>query len=73
MDDKTLELAQNMVEVYSFVEDVESLPQQIKRLRNVVVEITKQTLECAIFLREYTGNGFGGVQSVYCFPKVKLT
>ncbi|KAF7348802.1 WD40 repeat-like protein [Mycena venus] len=60
MDDKTLKLAQNMVQVYSFVEDVESLPQQIKRLENVVVEITRQTLECAIFLREYIGHGFGG-------------
>ncbi|KAF7348825.1 WD40 repeat-like protein [Mycena venus] len=60
MDDKTLQLVQNMVNVYSFVEDVESLPQQIKRLENVVVEITRQTLECAIFLREYTGQGFGG-------------
>ncbi|KAF7348855.1 WD40 repeat-like protein [Mycena venus] len=60
MDDKTLELVQNMVEVYSFVEDVEALSQKIKRVENVITEITKQTLECAIFLREYTGHGFAG-------------
>ncbi|KAJ7911281.1 hypothetical protein B0H13DRAFT_581112 [Mycena leptocephala] len=64
-DNKTLELVQNMVEVYSFVEDVESLSQKIKRLENVVTEITKQTLECAIFLREYTGHGFTGKHSAY--------
>lgn len=52
-DDKTLELVQTMVEVYSFVEDVESLSQKIKRLENVVAEIAKQTLECAIFLRVF--------------------
>ncbi|KAJ7823385.1 hypothetical protein B0H13DRAFT_2376076 [Mycena leptocephala] len=55
-DNKTLELVQNMVEVYSFVEDVESLSQKIKRLENVVTEITKQTLECAIFLRRLIQN-----------------
>ncbi|KAJ7840984.1 hypothetical protein B0H13DRAFT_2365945 [Mycena leptocephala] len=64
-DNKTLELVQNMVEVYSFVEDVDSLSQKIKRLENVVTEITKQTLECAIFLREYTGHGFTGKHSAY--------
>ncbi|KAJ7192655.1 hypothetical protein GGX14DRAFT_594255, partial [Mycena pura] len=61
-DDKILQLVQTMVEVYSFVEDVESqfLSQKIQRLQKVVAEIIKQTLECAIFIREYTGHGFRG-------------
>ncbi|KAJ7857483.1 hypothetical protein B0H14DRAFT_2507408, partial [Mycena olivaceomarginata] len=57
MDEKVLELVRTMAEVYSFVDDVESL-EKVKRLKDVVVEITKQTVECAIFIREYTGHGF---------------
>ncbi|KAJ7328358.1 hypothetical protein DFH08DRAFT_815860 [Mycena albidolilacea] len=57
MDEKVLELVRTMAEVYSFVDDVESL-EKVKRLKDIVVEITKQTVECAIFIREYTGHGF---------------
>jgi uncharacterized protein YwgA len=63
MDEKVLELVQTMAEVYSFVDDVESL-EKVKRLKDVVVEITKQTVECAIFIREYTGHGFSGIAFV---------
>ncbi|KAF7340415.1 WD40 repeat-like protein [Mycena venus] len=59
MDDNVLELVETMAEVYSFVDDVGSL-EKVKRLKAVVVEITKQTVECAIFIREYTGCGFSG-------------
>ncbi|KAJ7246869.1 WD40-repeat-containing domain protein [Mycena haematopus] len=59
-DEKVQELVETMVEVYSFVDDVESLPHRIKRLEDVLIQITKQTLECAIFIREYTGHGFAG-------------
>lgn len=64
-EDNVLQLVQTMIEVYDFVEDVEALPQKIKRLENIVLEIAKQTLECAIFIREYTGHGFSGIK--ICF------
>ncbi|KAJ6616366.1 WD40 repeat-like protein [Mycena sp. CBHHK59/15] len=57
-DDKLLKLIQTMVEVYSFVEDTESVSQKIKRLEETVLAIVKQTAECAIFIQEYTGTGF---------------
>ncbi|KAJ7455882.1 WD40 repeat-like protein [Mycena latifolia] len=57
-DAKMLKLVQTMAEVYSFVEDTEFLVQKIKSLENTVLEITKQTVECAIFIREHTGHGF---------------
>jgi hypothetical protein len=63
MDEKVLELVRTMAEVYSFVDDVEPL-EKVKRLKDVVVEITKQTVECAIFIREYTGHGFSGIAFV---------
>ncbi|KAJ7096825.1 WD40-repeat-containing domain protein, partial [Mycena epipterygia] len=59
-DDRLLELVQTMVEVYSFVEDVEFLSQKIKRLEDSVLGITRETVECAIFIHEYTGKGFAG-------------
>ncbi|KAJ7142306.1 hypothetical protein C8R44DRAFT_846399 [Mycena epipterygia] len=57
-DDRLLKLVQTMVEVYSFVEDVEFLSQKIKRLEDSVLGITRETVECAIFIHEYTGKGF---------------
>ncbi|KAJ7852745.1 hypothetical protein B0H13DRAFT_2206819, partial [Mycena leptocephala] len=60
IEDNVVQLVETMIEVYDFVEDVENLPQKIKRLENIVVEIAKQTLECAIFICEYTGHGFSG-------------
>jgi hypothetical protein len=66
-DDKVLQLVQTMVELYSFAEDIESLRDKMKSLENVV-EITKQTLECAIFIQEYTGHGFAGITILFtCF------
>ena len=63
MDEKVLELVQTMAEVYYFVEDTESL-EKMKRLKDVVTEISRQTVECAIFIREYTGHGFSGTKPV---------
>jgi hypothetical protein len=68
IEDNVVQLVETMIEVYDFVEDLENLPQKIKRLENIVVEIAKQTLECAIFIREYTGHGFSGTKFVEWFP-----
>jgi hypothetical protein len=47
-----------MVDVYSFVEDIEFLAERIKSVEDKVVAIIKQTVECALFIQEYTVNGF---------------
>jgi hypothetical protein len=67
IEDNVVQLVETMIEVYDFVEDVENLPQKIKRLETVVVEIAKQTLECAIFICEYTGHGFAGTKRCSIF------
>ncbi|KAJ7366031.1 hypothetical protein DFH08DRAFT_679026, partial [Mycena albidolilacea] len=59
-DDKVLELGQTMAEVYAFVGDVDTLSHRIKHLEDVVTAILERTFECALFIREYTGHGFGG-------------
>ncbi|KAJ7117517.1 hypothetical protein C8R44DRAFT_707884 [Mycena epipterygia] len=59
-DEKIVELVQTMETMFSFVEDTESLPRKIKGLEDTCLAIVKQTVECAIFIREYTGKGFRG-------------
>jgi hypothetical protein len=48
-----------MEDVYSFVDTIQSLPCKLQLLENIIAKILKQTVECAIFIREYTGHGFG--------------
>lgn len=49
-----------MENVYSFVDVIQSLPSKLELLEDIIVKILKQTVECAIFIREYTGHGFAG-------------
>ncbi|KZP22859.1 hypothetical protein FIBSPDRAFT_952434 [Athelia psychrophila] len=53
-------LLKQIEELYSFVDDVENLPEKIKQLGHTLVRILQQTTECGIFFREYTDHGFVG-------------
>ncbi|KAF9056907.1 WD40-repeat-containing domain protein, partial [Rhodocollybia butyracea] len=54
-------LIQTMADVYVFAEDIESaVSEKIKRLEKTIYTLVKQTEECALFIQEYTGHGFGG-------------
>jgi hypothetical protein len=59
-DDKLLKLVETMVEVYSFVRDVDFLAEKLKSLEDKSLAIVKQTVECALFIQEYTASGFCG-------------
>ncbi|KAJ7078242.1 hypothetical protein C8R44DRAFT_654640 [Mycena epipterygia] len=59
-NEKIVELVGTMETIFSFVEDTKSLPGKIKGLEDTCLAIVKQTVECAMFIREYTGKGFGG-------------
>ncbi|KAJ7093772.1 WD40 repeat-like protein [Mycena epipterygia] len=63
-----------MVDVYSFVEDVEALPKKIKSLEDKTLAIVQQTVECALFIQEYTANGFceRAVQNVWNHAEQKI-
>jgi hypothetical protein len=49
-----------MKDVYSFVDIVQSIPSKLQLLEDIIAKILQQTVECAIFIREYTGHGFVG-------------
>ncbi|KAJ7190085.1 WD40 repeat-like protein [Mycena pura] len=59
-DEELVKLVKAMVKLYSSAGNTKVLPQKIKSLESTVTEIAKQTLECAMFIREYTGHGFPG-------------
>ena len=53
-----------MESVYSFVDAIRLLPNKLQLLEDVICQILKQTVECAIFIREYTGHGFAGTINI---------
>jgi hypothetical protein len=57
-DEKLLELIDAMNEVYSFVGDVDFLVDKIRSVEEKTLTIVKQTVECALFIQEYTAHGF---------------
>jgi hypothetical protein len=59
-DQTITELLAAMENVYSFVDVLQQFPEKIKILEDTITRILTQTVECAIFIREYSGNGFGG-------------
>ncbi|KAJ7185080.1 WD40 repeat-like protein [Mycena pura] len=56
-DEKLCKLVQMMADVYSFVDDIDFLD-KIKSLEDKTMAIVKQTVECALFVQEYTSTGF---------------
>ncbi|KAF9056729.1 WD40-repeat-containing domain protein [Rhodocollybia butyracea] len=58
-DEDVCRLVQTMAEVYTFAKDIKSASEKITRLETTVYALVKQTGECALFIREYTGHGFG--------------
>ncbi|KAJ6549791.1 hypothetical protein B0H19DRAFT_1237004 [Mycena capillaripes] len=60
MDKEVVGLVKTMVEVYSFKEDVNFVPEKIKILEDSLIKITQQTLACANFLEEYRQHIFSG-------------
>ncbi|KAJ7154878.1 WD40-repeat-containing domain protein [Mycena crocata] len=70
-DDQLLKLVKTMVDVYSFVQEIQKLRDTIKRLEATVLAITKETVECAIFIHEYTRLGFLGRLVENAFSETK--
>jgi hypothetical protein len=55
-----VDLVKTIEEVYSFVEASDAFQTKVQLLETTIGKTLKQTVECAIFIREYTGHGFGG-------------
>ena len=59
-DGKLLGLVSTMNDTFSFVEDLDELPNKIARLEDIITRILQQTAECALFIREYVRQSFAG-------------
>jgi hypothetical protein len=65
-DQKLVDLVTTMEDVCSFADTIQSIPKKLQLLEDIITKILKQIVECAIFIREYTGKGFSGQDpSVY--------
>ncbi|KAF7979625.1 hypothetical protein HWV62_41573 [Athelia sp. TMB] len=59
-DAAVLALFEQMEALFSFADDIDSLPEKLQRLEVVITRVLEQTTECGIFFREYTSYGFAG-------------
>jgi hypothetical protein len=50
-----------MEDVYTFVDDVKNFPSRLASQEEVIKKIMFQTIECMLFIQEYSGHGFCGV------------
>ena len=49
-----------MEQTYAFVDVIEMIPEKIPLLNDTIQNILTQTFECALYIQEYTENGFYG-------------
>ncbi|KAG2141076.1 hypothetical protein DEU56DRAFT_282652 [Suillus clintonianus] len=59
-DGRIADLTNMMEDVYTFVDDVKSFPSRLSSLEDTIKKIIFQTIECMLFIREYSGHGFCG-------------
>jgi hypothetical protein len=58
-----------MEDAYSFVDAI-NIKEKVKVLEDTIMAILQQTVECVVFIREYSGRGFGG-SHIYC-PQIRI-
>ena len=64
-DQKVINLMAAMEHVYSFVDEIQSIPDKVKSLEQLIKTILQQTFECAIFIQDYSGLGFASANIFY--------
>ena len=57
-DQSVIDLMDAMERVYSFVDEIQSIPDKINTLEKIIDLILQQTFDCAMFIQEYAGCGF---------------
>ncbi|KAJ7752320.1 hypothetical protein B0H16DRAFT_794664 [Mycena metata] len=60
MDNKVVKLVKDIVELYSFKDDIHFVVAKIQILEDTLIKIAKHTLLCANFLAEYSQPKFSG-------------
>ncbi|KAG2342057.1 hypothetical protein BDR05DRAFT_424914 [Suillus weaverae] len=59
-DGRIGDLTNMMEDVYTFVDDVQSFPSKLASQEETIKKIMFQTIECMLFIQEYSGHGFCG-------------
>ncbi|KAG1747702.1 hypothetical protein EDB19DRAFT_282546 [Suillus lakei] len=59
-DGRIADLTIMMEDVYTFVDDVKSFPSRLSSQEETIKKIIFQTIECMLFIQEYSGHGFCG-------------
>lgn len=59
-DRKIVDLVQGMSDAFDFVQDVQKLQDRALHLQKSIDGLLKQTIECCIFVCQYTSQGFIG-------------
>ncbi|KAF7967812.1 hypothetical protein HWV62_32969 [Athelia sp. TMB] len=57
-DSNVISLFEKIKNLYSFVDDIQSLPGVIRRLEDKIMHVLEQTTKCGEFFQEYTSHGF---------------
>ncbi|KAK6987938.1 hypothetical protein R3P38DRAFT_2805194 [Favolaschia claudopus] len=60
MDHKIVKLVEAMAHLYSFAKEAHTVLEKSRSSEEIVSQITVQTVECALLIREYSGNTFLG-------------
>lgn len=65
-DDQVLELSSIIEDAYAYVGTTYEMRGLTKPLETYIEVTLRQTVECAIFIRQYCGRGFGGTFYYVC-------
>ncbi|KAJ7692669.1 hypothetical protein B0H16DRAFT_1850514 [Mycena metata] len=72
MDDKVVKLVKDIVELYSFKDDIHFVVAKIQILEDTLIKIAKHTLVCANFLAEYSQPKFSDVFRALTYNQSEL-
>ena len=61
-DQQIQDLAETIDTLFAFVDSLPDNEIQTTKLQQIIKLMTQQTLECMLFIQEYCGCGFGGMQ-----------
>lgn len=64
-DEKVIDLMTSMDDAYTSITEIESVRDQTAHLRRAIQAVVGQTFECALFIQEYAGRGFGSMLPIF--------
>ena len=66
------DLAEAMVDLFSWVKETEGLDHKLQHFRETIEFMAQQTTECALFIKNYASRGFLGSWKTYHFVQRQL-